>query len=115
MKITLNHQSLEARFKRALKLVMAAALALAVSSCGGGNSTPMNPGVAPTIVTQPGNQSVPTGQAATFTVVASGTGPLNYQWEKNGVAISGATTATYTTPPATTADNGSQLDRKTTP
>ena len=110
MKITLNQKPLEVRFKRALKLVMAAALALAVSSCGGGNSTPMNPGVAPTIVTQPANQSVPTGQAATFTVVATGTGPLNYQWEKNGVAISGATTATYATPPATTADDGSQFD-----
>src|ERR1035441_6846270 len=48
--------------------------------------------------------------AATFTVVATGTGPLNYQWEKNGVAISGATTATYATPPATTADDGSQFD-----
>ena len=33
---------------------------------------------------------------ATFTVVASGTGTLNYQWLLNGMAIMGATSATYT-------------------
>jgi hypothetical protein len=34
---------------------------------------------------------------------------LSYQWSKNGAAIAGATSASYTTPPATTADNGAQL------
>jgi len=54
--------------------------------------------VAPTITTQPGNQTVTAGQAATFTVVAAGTAPLSYQWQKNGVNIAGATAAGYTTP-----------------
>jgi hypothetical protein len=39
--------------------------------------------------------------------VASGTAPLSYQWQKNGANISGATSASYTTPATTSADNGS--------
>jgi hypothetical protein len=61
---------------------------------------------APSITTQPVNKSVTAGQTATFSVVASGTAPLTYQWQKNTVAISGATGASYTTPATTTADNG---------
>ncbi|HKS72143.1 MAG TPA: immunoglobulin domain-containing protein [Terriglobales bacterium] len=64
---------------------------------------------APSITMQPGNQSVTVGQTATFAVVATGTAPLSYQWQKNSAAISGATSASYTTPPTTTADNGSQF------
>ena len=48
-------------------------------------------------------------QTATFSVTAAGTGPLAYQWKKNGAAISGATAATYTTPATTTSDNGAQF------
>ncbi|MBS0579286.1 MAG: hypothetical protein JSR36_08500 [Proteobacteria bacterium] len=62
--------------------------------------------VAPTITTQPANRSVTSGSTTTFTVVASGTAPLSYQWRKNGTAIGGATSASYTTPAETTADNG---------
>src|SRR5205085_1156291 len=39
--------------------------------------------VAPTITTQPASQTVSTGQTATFTVAATGTAPLSYQWHKN--------------------------------
>src|SRR5207249_797392 len=63
--------------------------------------------VAPTISTQPGNQTVTAGQTATFTVAATGTAPLSYQWQKNGANIGGATSASYTTPATTTADSGS--------
>ena len=63
--------------------------------------------VAPTITTQPTNQTVTVGQAATFSVAASGTAPLSYQWQKNGANISGATSSSYTTPATTTADSGS--------
>ena len=65
--------------------------------------------VAPTITTQPASASVVAGQTATFTVAASGTAPLNYQWKKNGSAISGATSTSYATPATTTTDNGSQF------
>jgi len=52
-----------------------------------------------------GNQTVTTGQTATFTVLAAGTA-LGYQWQKNSVNIAGATLASYTTPTTTTADSG---------
>ncbi len=63
--------------------------------------------VAPSISTQPASQTVTAGQTATFSVVAAGTAPLTYQWRKNGVNISGATAAGYTSPATTTADSGS--------
>ena len=65
--------------------------------------------VPPSITTQPASQTVTAGQSATFSVAASGTAPLSYQWRKNGTAISGATSASYTTPATTTADNGAQF------
>ena len=61
--------------------------------------------VAPAITTQPANQSVTEGQTATFSVTATGTAPLTYQWKKDGTAISGATSSTYTTPATSSADN----------
>ena len=65
--------------------------------------------VAPSIVTQPSGQTIVAGQSATFSVTASGTAPLSYQWSKNGAAISGAMSSTYTTPVETTSDNGAQF------
>ncbi len=50
-----------------------------------------------------------TGQTASFSVAATGTSPLNYQWQKNSVAISGATSSSYTTPATTSSDNGAQF------
>jgi Immunoglobulin I-set domain len=77
---------------------------LTASSCGGG------PGrVAPNITTEPTALSTPVGQIATFTVTASGTAPLRFQWSKNGVAINGAANSTYTTPAVTPADNGASF------
>jgi hypothetical protein len=64
---------------------------------------------APTIGTQPVSKTVSAGQTATFMVASSGTAPLAYQWMKNGVAISGATSSSYTTPAAAMSDNGSQF------
>jgi hypothetical protein len=67
---------------------------------------------APTISTQPASQSVTVGQTATFSVVAAGTAPLSYQWQKNSSNISGATTSSYTTPATTSGDNGATFDVK---
>lgn len=47
------------------------------------------------ISAQPQSVTVNPGQAATFTVVAFGSG-LSYQWFRNGTAIAGATAASYT-------------------
>ena len=53
---------------------------------------------APVITTQPQNQTITSPAAATFTATASGSAPLAYQWKESGSAISGATSASYTTP-----------------
>jgi hypothetical protein len=65
--------------------------------------------VAPSITTQPASQTVTAGQTASFSVAATGTAPMNYQWNKNGTAISGATSSSYTTPATTSSDNGAQF------
>ena len=65
------------------------------------------PATAPSITSQPANQTVTAGQTATFSVTATGTAPLTYQWKKNGVNITGATSSSYTTPATTTTDSGS--------
>jgi Abnormal spindle-like microcephaly-assoc'd, ASPM-SPD-2-Hydin/Immunoglobulin domain/Immunoglobulin I-set domain len=70
-----------------------------------GTATPAGP----SITTQPANQSIVVGQTATFNVIATGTGALAYQWNKNGIAISGATSASYTTPATTNSDNGASF------
>ena len=62
--------------------------------------------VAPAITAQPGSLSVTAGQTATFSVTASGTAPLSYQWRKNGSNISGATSSSYTTPATVVGDSG---------
>lgn len=46
------------------------------------------------ITTQPSNQAVSEGVNVQLSVVASGTGPLSYQWYFNGQSLSGASTAT---------------------
>jgi hypothetical protein len=61
--------------------------------------------VAPSITAQPLSQTIIAGQTATFSVTAAGTAPLSYQWQKSGVAISGATSSSVTTPAETIADN----------
>lgn len=49
--------------------------------------------VAPTIATDPTNQTVLAGQSAEFAVAATGTAPLRYQWWFNSTAVAGATNA----------------------
>jgi hypothetical protein len=48
-------------------------------------------GFAPAITSQPTNEIVADGGTASFSVYASGTAPLTYQWALNGAAITGAT------------------------
>jgi hypothetical protein len=76
------------------------AVAMGLSSCGQS---------APNILVQPKSRSVVIGETATFSVAATGGSPVSCQWQKGGTPIPGATSAAYTTPPATAADNGSQF------
>src|SRR5206468_2384732 len=47
----------------------------------------------PTITQQPVSLNVAAGATATFTVTASGTPPLHFQWRFNGSTVAGATNA----------------------
>jgi hypothetical protein len=60
-------------------------------------------------MTHPSSRTVAAGQTATFSTSAKGDGPLTYQWQRNELAISGATSASYTTSPVTAADNGARF------
>ena len=61
---------------------------------------------APTITVQPASQTVDIGAAPVFSVAVSGTGPLGYQWSKNGTPIDGATSSSYATAAVVLADSG---------
>ena len=63
----------------------------------------------PVVNIHPASQTINAGQSVTFTVTASGTPPLAYQWQRNGVNIGGATSSSYTIPVVTNADNGAQF------
>lgn len=52
--------------------------------------------IAPTITIQPTNVTVFTGQPATFSAAATGSAPINYQWQFGGMAIAGANSSSYT-------------------
>jgi len=54
--------------------------------------------VPPVITAQPANTSSIVGASTTFTVGASGSAPLTYQWLIGGTPIAGATAAAFTIP-----------------
>jgi hypothetical protein len=62
--------------------------------------------VSASIAVQPYGLTVQAGQTATFSVTGAGSPPLSYQWQRNGVNISGATATTYTTPATVAVDSG---------
>jgi hypothetical protein len=61
-----------------------------------GSAGKCGPGITPSIVSQPADQSVPAGGTAAFNVVASGSAPLSYQWRFQGADLPGATTTSFT-------------------
>jgi Immunoglobulin I-set domain len=63
---------------------------------------------APAITQQPANATVTVGQSATFTVTATGTAPLTYQWFMNGGAV-GTDSSTYTISQTTLGQTGAQI------
>ena len=67
-------------------------------------------GVAPSITTDPASITVTEPDAATFSVVATGTAPLSYQWRRDGVDIAGETGTSYTLDPTSVADDGATFD-----
>jgi hypothetical protein len=98
---------------------------MTLTACGGSGSSgsdgtsttappasdpkPTPSATAPSITTQPANASSAAGGTVTFSVAASGTAPLTYQWQKNGTAISAAANTSYTTPAVLAADDGAMF------
>lgn len=70
---------------------------------GGGSATLLPP----VISVQPKDQIVKETGAVVFSVIASGSEPLSYQWSRDNREIAGATAATYSISRATPADAGS--------
>ena len=66
----------------------------AIYSAGGAGKCPAI--VAPAIVTQPVSQTAGTGAIVAFSVTASGSAPLGYQWWFGSNSLAGATNAVLT-------------------
>ena len=94
-------------------LCLSLSLIVALGGCGGSVAPaappPSSHATPPTIATNPASKTVASGETATFAVTATGSTPLTYQWQRDQAAISGATSASYTTPPVSTTDNGAQF------
>ncbi len=78
--------------------------------CGSGTVAVGPQGSAPVIETQPTDQTVPLGDGTTFSVVASGTPTLSYQWQSGGVDIPGATSSSYPIQSTTASESGAIFD-----
>ncbi|PID59209.1 MAG: hypothetical protein CR986_06950 [Ignavibacteriae bacterium] len=82
--------------------------ALSVSEVGQNYNFGVNKDNFPYILKHPSSQTVQVGQSITFSVQAIGSAPINYQWKKNGINISGATNSTYTTNSLQLNDNNAE-------
>src|SRR6185436_18742166 len=63
----------------------------------------------PVITSHPASQTVPVGGPVTFSVRATSTSPLRYQWRRNAADIPGATAADYTSASVGTGDNAARF------
>ena len=59
-----------------------------------------------TITSQPRSWTVDSGAPISFSVTATGTAPIHFQWRRNGEDIAGANSSTYTIPSASDSDGG---------
>jgi hypothetical protein len=101
-------------FKKAFfALISATSILLAACGGGGGGTAAMAPPApspaVPVIAIQPSDQTVSAGQTATFTVTATGSAPVSYQWQRGASPIAGATATAYTTAVTTAGDSGSSF------
>lgn len=97
MKLPFNWRSAAASWLAAFGLI----------ACGGGGGS-SEPAVLPTITSAPTDLKVIDGSSANFSVSASGSAPLSYQWQRDGRDISGATQSSFALSRVTFADSGSR-------
>ncbi|MCC6235427.1 MAG: immunoglobulin domain-containing protein [Verrucomicrobiales bacterium] len=62
--------------------------------------------VPPSLISSPASVTAKVGEAVSLTVSAEGTAPLSYQWQKDGVAVSGAVSSVLTWSAVNAADAG---------
>ncbi len=101
---------MEIRRRIYLYTLILTVLGVLLIGCSSSASISRDP-TAPTpasISSSPQSQTVAVGQTATFSVTASGTAPLSYQWYMGAQAV-GTNASAYTTPPTTSTENGAQI------
>ena len=69
----------------------------------------MSQPAAPVIATPPATQVVALDQVVTFSVTATGSGTLTYQWQRDGADVAGATTTSLVTDPVTYLDDDAEF------
>ena len=104
-------------WRRLLNAVIAAIGVITIVGSGGGfpdlNFDFSGP-FSPIASVNPWRVTVQVGTTVEFVANASGTPPLSYQWQRNGVDIAGATGSTYSLVGANLADDGVQFSVRVT-
>ncbi len=99
-------------WRRVLSAAIAAIGVIAIVGSGGGlpdlNFDHIGP-LPPIASINPWRATVQVGTTVEFVANASGTPPMAYQWQRNGVDIAGATGYTYSLVGANLADDGAQF------
>jgi hypothetical protein len=98
--------------KNLLLCVLLMGMSISLLACGYSGtppgSKPAADGDAPVITQQPASVTVTAGKSATFSVMATGTAPLAYQWYVNSAAV-GTNSSSYTIAAATVGQTGAQI------
>src|SRR5579863_4736732 len=104
------------RVRAGCAFFVAALAGCLLSACGGvsvsgsgGSGSSGGATAPPSISAQPQNATVSAGQSASFSVLASASAPLSYQWRRNGSDIANATQSSYLIANAQPADSGAQF------
>ncbi len=93
---------------------ISASVSYLVTATNSGGTSSVSPTIAvnplpPSIGVQPTDATVDYGAAAVFTVSASGTGAISYQWWRDGAPISGANGVAYTSDALSMVDDGASF------
>jgi plastocyanin len=102
------------RRRKMLRPEVLVPIVLLVVACNGDPLSVSNTGTsaAPVITSQPASVTVAAGATVTFTVTATGTPPLTYQWSRDNVEITGATQASYVLQGVNAGDGGATFSVK---
>ncbi len=102
--ITINHGR-----RQFIKKTGSLIPAFSLYGCSNEFSTPSTDIAPPNIQVAPASQTVTSGNSVTFRVIANGGAPLSYQWQQNGINISGANQADYSINAVTIDDHNSSF------